>query len=173
MTQRGFPFDGGEGLAYELDWSLMARQWLLSGVIQGVLNQLATYADSSGMQVKIPSGHAWIRGHYYTNDAEVTQAIAAANVSNPRIDRIVLRIDYSANTIRIAVLQGTPAAIPAVPALTLTDSVYEFALAQVLVGTGVGLITAGNVTDERVYTSASSAGVSNDQIEAVWALGFL
>lgn len=151
MTQRGFPFDAGEGLAYELDWSQMAKRWLTSGIIDGELNELAVYGDSSGMQIKIPSGHAWVRGHYYTNDAEIIQAIAASNPTNPRIDRIVLRIDYAANTIRAVVLQGVAAGAPAAPALTLTDATYEFLLADIAVGAGVGLITAGNVTDQRVF----------------------
>lgn len=153
MTQRGFPFDAGEGLAYELDWSLMARLWARSGVVRGQLNELAVFADSSGMQVKIPSGHAWVRGHYYTNDAEVTQTITTPHATLARIDRIVLRIDYSANTIRLALLTGTAAASPAVPALTQTDSLYEYSLAQVNVAAGAGNIAAGNVVIDSTYVS--------------------
>jgi hypothetical protein len=154
MTQRGFPFDSGEGQTYELDWSLMARKWLPDGVFKGVLNELQVYGDSSGMLVKIRSGHAWVRGHYYLNDAEVTQPITAAHATLSRIDRIVLRIDYAANTIRIALLTGTAASSPVAPALTQNDTTYEFLLANVAVGPAVVLIAAGNVTDQRVYASA-------------------
>lgn len=161
MTQRGFPFDAGEGLAYELDWSLMARQWLTDGIIRGVGTELAVFADSTGMQVKIPAGDAWIRGHYYRNDAQVTQAISAANATNPRIDRVVLRIDYAANTIRIAVLTGVAAGSPVAPAVTQNDAIYEYSIATVAVGAAVGTIAAGNVTDTRGYVSGMQSTENN------------
>lgn len=151
MAERGYPFDAGEGLAYELDWSQMAKLWLTSGVIKSILNELEVYGDSSGMQVKVRTGHHWVRGHYYVNDAELTKAVAASHVTHPRIDTVVLRIDYAANTIRAIVLQGVAAASPAAPALTQNDAIYEWPLADVAVGAGVGLITAGNVTNRRVY----------------------
>jgi hypothetical protein len=154
MTQRGYPFDAGEGLAYELDWSLMAKKWRSDGVIQGIGTELAVFADSTGMQVKIPAGDAWVRGHYYHNDAQVTQAIAAANATNPRIDRIVLRIDYTANTIRIAALTGVAAGSPVAPAVTQNDAIYEYSLATVLVDAAVGTIAAGKVTSTRNYSAA-------------------
>lgn len=154
MTQRGYPFDAGEGLAYELDWSLMAKKWRADGIIQGVGTELAVFADSTGMQVKVPIGDAWVRGHYYRNDAQVTQAIAAANATNPRIDRIVLRIDYAANTIRIAAITGVPAGSPVAPAVTQNDAIYEYSLATVLVDAAVGTIAAGKVTNTRNYSTS-------------------
>ena len=41
-----------------------------NGVIDSYLNSLQVYADSSGMQVKVKSGGAWVKGEYYENDAE-------------------------------------------------------------------------------------------------------
>jgi hypothetical protein len=171
MTQRGFPFDSGEGQTYELDWSLMARKWLSDGVFKGVLNELQVYGDSSGMLVKIRSGHAWVRGHYYLNDAEVTQPITAAHATLSRIDRIVLRIDYAANTIRIALLTGTAASSPVAPALTQNDTTYEFLLANVAVGSAVVLIAAGNVTDQRTYAAAGGPLGAANSIYQVNAAG--
>jgi hypothetical protein len=154
MAERGFPFDAGEGLAYENDWSKMARRWIMDGIVRAIysgLNTLGVYGDSSGMQVKVPTGHAFVRGHYYINDTEKILTIAAANISNPRIDTVVLRVDYTANTVRSAVLTGAAAGSPSAPALTQNDLIYEWPLADVSVGTGVGVIAAGNVTDRRQF----------------------
>lgn len=77
--------------------------------------------------------------------------IGTANASNPRIDRVIIRLDWTANTIQLAVLRGTPATSPTAPALTQNSSRWEISLAQILVGANVSTIVAGNVTDERNY----------------------
>jgi hypothetical protein len=156
VAETAMPFDG---VFYnEADWAKMARLWLTTGVVSGELNSLAAYADSTGMQVKVPTGRAWIEGFYYENDAIKTLAISAADPSNPRIDRVVVRLDRTANTITAAVKTGTPAATPSAPALTQTSATWEIALAQVRVNAGVASIAAGDVTDER--TGSVGGGVS-------------
>ncbi len=154
MTQTYFPFDSGAGASItEAQWYQMARKWLGSGVLPDELDELEVYADSSGMQVKVKSGQAWMEGHFYESDAEETLAIAAADASNPRIDRVVVRLDRVANTIALAVVTGTAAASPSAPALTQNSSTWELALAQVSVSAGATSIAAGDVTDERSYAS--------------------
>jgi hypothetical protein len=150
MAQTYFPFDSGSGGSVtESQWGQMAQFWLSTGVLKGQLNQLNVFADSTGMQVKIDTGMAWVQGYYYKNDALVTLAIAAANATNPRIDRVVVRVDWTANTIQLAIIQGIPAASPTAPAVTQNNSIWEISLAQVLVGANVSTIAAGNITDER------------------------
>ena len=130
----------------------MARSWAQSGVTD-YANKLEVYGDSSGRQVKVKTGRACVRGHWYENTAEETVAIAANASGNPRIDRVVLRLDPSANSIVLAVVQGTPAGSPSAPSLTQTDvGTYELTLAKVAVANGASTITAGNVTDERAFT---------------------
>lgn len=152
MAQNSWPFVGGGGTAVNEDqWSIMARFWAQSGVTD-YANKLEVYGDSSGRQVKVKTGRACVRGHWYENTAEETVAIAANASGNPRIDRVVLRLDPSANSIVLAVVQGTPAGSPSAPSLTQTDvATYELTLAQVAVANGASTITAGNVTDERTY----------------------
>jgi hypothetical protein len=152
MAQNSWPFVGGGGTAVNEDqWSIMARFWAQSGVTD-YANTLEVYGDSSGRQVKVKTGRACVRGHWYENTAVETVAIAANASGNPRIDRIVLRLDPSANSIVLAVVQGTPAGSPSAPALTQTDvGTYELTLARVAVANGASTITAGNVTDERTY----------------------
>lgn len=152
MAQTYFPFDSGQGANItEAQWQKMAQYWLNTGVIKGVLNELLVYADSTGMQVKVKSGDAWINGHFYESDAEEILAIGTADSTNPRIDRVIIRLDWTANTIQLAVLQGTPAVSPLAPALTQNSSRWEISLAQVRVNAGVTTITAANITVERNY----------------------
>lgn len=131
----------------------MEPTWIGSGVIQGVGNEFAVYADSTGMHVKIPSGRAWLDGTMVNEDAaggDIVINIAAADPSNPRIDRVVIRRDFVNHTMTYVVLTGTPGVTP-VPSSTtrVAQGVWDLSLAQVRVNAAVVTIAASNVTDER------------------------
>jgi hypothetical protein len=163
MAQTSFPFENID--TSETQYSLLFRN-VGEGVIPSRYFQLEPYADSTGMNTKVKTGDALVRGHYYNSTVEVELAIAASDPSLPRIDRVVLRLDPSANTIILAVLQGVPDAAPAPLALTQTDGdVYEFPVALVSVEAGVTTIAPGNITDQRVIL-ASTATLQID-IEAL------
>lgn len=154
------PFDSGAGANVTEDtWRKFMLHMLgsQSGVIRGFDNGMATTGDSSGMQVKVATGQAWMRGHFGQNTAIKTVSIATSSPSNPRIDRIVLRVDFIGNTVGVFALTGTPAGSPTAPAVTQNTSLWETSLALVAVGTSVSNITAGNVTDDRVYTSSGAS----------------
>lgn len=158
MTQSSWPWDAaGQGLT-ESKWAEMMRNTLRDGVVSGFLNELIVTADSSAMNVKVDTGAALQQGFYFKNDALVTLTIAAANASLPRIDTIILRLDSGANSIVLAVKQGTPNASPTPPALTTqavsASFVYEKAIADVLVPAAAGVIASGNVTDRRIFASS-------------------
>jgi len=158
MTETYFPFDAGAGSSvYEAQWGTMMRHLLSTGVIRARnstfdLNLLEVYADGSALEVYVKTGSAFVDGFFYNTDAEVTKSISTADATNPRIDRVVLKLDRAANTITLAVLTGTPAASPVAPSLTQTTTgVYEMQLAQVYVGANVSVINASNITDERIF----------------------
>lgn len=156
MTQVFFPFDAGAGADVTEDgWTKMAELWIDSGVVSDIardpLNMLECYADATGLQVKVKSGKAWIVGHYYESTAEETLPIATADVTNPRIDLVILRIDWILNTIYLETLTGTPAAAPVAPTLTTSSTIHEMALAKVAVAASATTVASGDVTDERVY----------------------
>ncbi|MBT2727832.1 hypothetical protein J7E63_12875 [Bacillus sp. ISL-75] len=155
MTQSSYPFANSPILDAS-QWSKMAQNWLETGIIKGNLNELLVYADSTGMQVKAKSGQAWIKGHFFESDVEEVLAISTADSTNPRIDRVIVRLDWAENTIQLAVLQGVPAVSPSAPALTQNTSRWEISLAQVRVNANVSTITAGNITDERAFTRAQA-----------------
>lgn len=165
MAQTSWPFENID--TSETQFSQWARN-IGEGVKQNTLDELEVYADSTGMQVKVGAGQALVRGHYYQSTAEEVVAITASNPSNPRIDNIVLELDPSANSIILKAVAGTPGASPVAPTVTQTDGgIYQIKLAEVLVGTGVTTISAGNVTDTRpMLTSAADLAGSITALEA-------
>lgn len=152
MSEVSLPFDTS-AFPTEAVWSTYHKYLIPDGVLRAVDNELEGFGDSTGMQVKVRTGQAFVQGVYYANDAVKTIAVTAADPSNPRIDRIVLRLDWSANTVTAAVLAGTPAGSPSAPALTQTSSTWEIPIAQVAVAAGATGIAAANVTDDRQWTS--------------------
>ena len=146
----------------------MARLWLPTGPILGEDLGLEVFADSSGMQVKVRTGKGWVQGHYYETDATLTKSIAAADPTNPRDDRVVLRADFVNNLCEIAVLTGTPNASPTPPALTQSTSKWEVSLGKVRVDAAVGTIAANKVTDERqlvvLYNEIAKRKAANQDV---------
>lgn len=150
------PFDSGAGAnATEDTWRKMMRHvnGSASGVLRGIANEFQVYADSTGMQVKARTGECWLRGHWGESTVEKTMGIAAAHATLARIDRAVLRLDTVNNRIETDVLTGTAAASPAVPSLTQSSSIWETSLAKISVPAADTSIDAGQVTDDRTYTT--------------------
>jgi hypothetical protein len=162
MAQTSWPFENID--TSETQFSLWARN-MGEGPIFGRGLELETYSDSTGMNVKVKTGQALVRGHYYENTALETLTISAANISNPRIDRVILRLDPAANSIVLVVLAGTPASSPTAPAITQTDAgVYEISLARVLVPAAAVTILPADVTDERTIFKSWTGSISSDEI---------
>ncbi len=156
MTKVYYPFDDGAGSAVmEAEWSKMGSAWLRSGVIYDIANKLEVFGDSTGMQVKAKSGAVWLKGHYFESTAEETIALSVSDGSNPRIDLIVVRLDWSLNTIDFAVVTGTPAASPSVPSPVQTTTQWDLPLAKVLVDASTSTIAAGKVTDLREWAASN------------------
>ena len=128
-----------------------------NGVFTGVLNTLAVAeCDPVALAVRVNSGEGWINGFWYQNTAYLTKSLAAADVTHPRIDRIVLRLDtVTLLKISIEVLTGTPGAVPEAPTLTQTASTYEISLAQVSVLANATSVNNAKITDERTYAAVT------------------
>lgn len=133
------------------DMSAYFKGLISRGVVQN-LGQGLRVMSSSGMTVNMGTGKAYFSdGKWFENDAAYPLPLAAADVTNPRIDRIVLRSDKSAATRDgfVVIKTGTPNASPAAPELTNTDQIEEISLAQIRVNANASLITSANITDER------------------------
>jgi hypothetical protein len=108
----------------------------------------------------VPGSLAGTQGTYVCiNDAAVQLTIATADGTNDRIDVVVATVRdafYSGanNDWLLQVVTGTPATIPVLP--TLPDN--SLTLAEVLVQSGVTVITDADITDRRLL-SVSSGGL--------------
>ncbi|MES2155947.1 MAG: hypothetical protein V4510_12505 [bacterium] len=135
-------------------WQNFAPYYFADGVIQGVLNSCAVLQHAPpGMSVDVGTGYAFIQGVYGQNGSTKNLAISAANATNPRIDRVVLRVDTVAQDMEVLVLTGTAAASPSAPAIVRSATQTDYSLAQILVNTTVTSIVTANITDERQYAS--------------------
>jgi hypothetical protein len=154
MAQSSWPFENID--TSETQFSQWARQ-IGEGIRKDYSSELEVTADGSGMSVDVLAGQALVRGHYYDNSATETVTIPNADLTNPRIDTVVLRLDPSANSIVLAVVQGTPASSPVAPSLTQSEAnVYELPLADVAVAAAAVVISSGNLTDRRLILTPVS-----------------
>lgn len=138
-------------------------------VSNGVFYMVATnlqVSQASGLAVNVAAGSAWINGYRYENTDDLNMPLTTANGSNPRIDRIVIRLNQISRSIQLAAVAGTPAATPVAPALTRTSDVYELGIADVLVSAAATSIVANNITDTRLNTDL--CGLINSLVSAVY-----
>lgn len=109
-------------------------------------------------------GAAMVQGIAYISTATESFIIAVNSSGNPRIDTVILRADYALQTVRLAVLQGTPAASPSAPALTQSANVmWEIPLADIAVVDSFVTITNANITPRHEWVNAAN-GVYLDNI---------
>lgn len=117
----------------------------------------------AGLNTELEIGAAFVEGYMYRSTEPIEFTHAPGNLSFPRIDRIVIRLDRSLSerSIRAFVKEGVPATNPQAPALQRDDIVYELSLAQVRVNAGAS--TIATVTDERLNESV--CGISTSTLE--------
>jgi hypothetical protein len=162
------PFDAGDGAnVMESTWRKMMKHVTMGrdGVLKGNGLDLEVFGDSSGMQVKVRTGECWIRGHWGEVTSTKTITLTAAHATLSRIDRAILRCDFSDNNIELDVLAGTAASSPVAPAVTQDSSIWEVSLATISVPATDTSIGSNQVTDARFYANASYARyyASSDQ----------
>lgn len=150
MAERSYPFV--DGLTTDAEFSAMFDVLQGSGVVEPT--GLLVTAASTGLNVKVAKGSAFVRGHFYTSTAQKTLAIDPGDAS-PRIDAVVARLEYgTVKSITTAVIKGTPAASPVAPSLeATTDSKYDLLLGLVTVPANAATISASNVNDARSFAS--------------------
>ena len=146
------------------------RDFLMPGVIQGIGTNFAVTQRGAGanMSVDVAAGRALVNitntnltpsktyNVYFDSDAVENVAITAADLSNPRIDIICLKVDVSqnpdsgsGNIATIIAVAGTPSGSPAVPATPANC----LKLAHVAVAASAASIVNANVTDSRTYVT--------------------
>ncbi|WP_067967549.1 hypothetical protein [Nocardiopsis trehalosi] len=109
--------------------------------------QAAPLPDSSGVTVQ--PGFAQINGYSALLDAQDTVTAPANASALPRLYRVVIRHDVGARTAVAAILEGTPASSPQLPAVTRTDTIWEEPLGRFRRNGNGGPITS--FQDDRVF----------------------
>jgi len=131
------------------DWAAYFGSIIGNGVFPQPSNGLQV-EKYSGMYLKVQPGKAWINGYFYTATTLVSLSLSAANGSQDRIDRVVLRWNRVNREIKLAVKAGVPAATPVGADLQRDADIYELCLAEVYVTAGVTKIDQANITDKRL-----------------------
>ncbi len=121
------------------------------GVIVGYGNSLSV-SNPAGSTIRVPTGAAIVHGVWYENTAQADytpgDGTYPALPTDNQIHRVVLRKNWTAQTVRIAFISGTDAVAPTTPSLTQSDgATWEIPLAQFQVSSA-GAISS--FTDQRV-----------------------
>lgn len=153
-AEKYFPFRSvsGDRKYSAEDWAAYFALFLSNGVFYSSADRLKVTAYE-GMKVKVGKGAGFIAGRMYMLEADTTITLDTADGALNRIDRIVLRCDYTNRRITIAVKKGSYSASPTAQELTRDADAYELALADVYVAAGVVTITTANITDQRLNTA--------------------
>jgi hypothetical protein len=156
------PFDSGAGAnVTESTWRSFMKRPTVSGVLHNTTNEMQVYGDSTGMQVKVKTGEAWIEGHWGALTAEKTLPIAAAHASLTRYDMAVARADFVNNRLEVDILTNTAGTL-VLPSVTRNSSIWEIPLSVVKVSPAVSTIAAADVLEARQWGGPPAATVTDD-----------
>lgn len=157
MAEISYPFNtdsagGGSKLVSQVQWQVIAKMWGGDRVDFTLTN--TSYSASglpfaasvvNGRQVQVQPGNAWVGGFYYSLTASKTVDIAANTTSMTRLDLVVIRVDMTAGSANLAVLQGSPSANPAAPALRRQPGgIWEMALYVAVAGPNNTAVTVSS-----------------------------
>lgn len=121
------------------------------GVLFGVDNSLAVSTTGVTRQISVASGAAIVNGKFYKSDSAVLFTLDLTPSS--RVDRVVLRGAYSAQTVRLAILKGTDGSASPT-ALTQNDgTTWEVLIANVALNSSNVL----TITDSRTFAKTPAA----------------
>ncbi|GGK13264.1 hypothetical protein GCM10010124_02310 [Pilimelia terevasa] len=148
MPITAYPFEDVE--TNETDYSRLFRELQDSGIADSIGGPgFAVSADSAGLKANIQPGFGLLRGHA-VRSTDIESVELSAGTGAARVDRVVLRLDPAENSIRPAVVEGTPGG--GLPALTQSDTgIFEEPLARINVGPTAASIAPENVVDDRNF----------------------
>lgn len=148
-----FPFDSGPGAnSAEAQWRDMMENMMSTGIIVQGSSMDATNGEcavsiGTGLQVKVATGRAWIRGHLFKHTDDDHYISIPENISGAtRKDLVVIRADFTNNLISYELLLNTSQPIQ-------NASIYDLPLAEVSVGNGVTSFVSTDIVDRRVSSN--------------------
>ena len=126
--------------------------FISNGVFGGKMGALQVVLNTGNFGVNVQSGQGFINGYWYQSDTAVAFALVPSN-PQPRIDSIVLRLDFITRSIKLAMLTGTPSASPNAPILTRNENTWELRLANINIPANATSIMPQNIIDTRLDTN--------------------
>ena len=146
------------------DFNYLLRKLISNGGFASPSNNLQVTAGT-GMNIIIKKGEARLDWKWFISDSDEILQIDAADVSLNRMDRIVIRIDFTARTIGFAIKKGTGATNPIIPDIQRDTTMFELGLAVVSVPKQTTALTQSLITDTRL--DAGVCGVVTGLIDQV------
>lgn len=125
-------------------------EWLNHFFTTGVFSGELQVTAVSGMDIKVGSGYANLKGKVRFFDSASTYTLATAGATYPRIDTVVVERNDTDRKISIKVVTGTyNGSSPSPTAPVRSAAIYQIVLAQIYVAAGATKITQENITDTR------------------------
>ena len=159
--------DNGDRV-YDADsFSEWLRPFFKTGVFNGELQVLA----SSGMEVIVDTGNAFIEGKLKKFDSQTTLTVEQASANSTRIDAVVCRRNDTNRDFTLMVVKGSTVA----PLPVRENGIYDIVLAHITVPASAVEIKQENITDTRMNGELCGWVVSNveevdfDQVTTQWA----
>lgn len=121
-----------------------------NGIFVNPSDCLQILAVGDSMKIIVRPGKAWINGRYLVNDENFEYTLSPGDATMNRIDRIVVRCDYTERKMSVSVKKGALSASPIAPTLKRDADAYELALADVYVAKGALTIVQSAITDTRL-----------------------
>lgn len=143
------------------------RPFFKTGVFNGELQVLA----SSGMEVIVDTGNAFIEGKLKKFDSQTTLTVEQASANSTRIDAVVCRRNDTDRDFTLMIVKGTTVA----PLPVRENGIYDIVLAHITVPASAVEIKQENITDTRMNADICGWVVSNveevdfSQVTAQWA----
>ena len=143
------------------------RPFFKTGVFNGELQVLA----SSGMEVIVDTGNAFIEGKLKKFDSQTTLTVEQASANSTRIDAVVCRRNDTDRDFTLMIVKGTTVA----PLPVRENGIYDIVLAHITVPASAVEIKQENITDTRMNADICGWVVSNveevdfSQVSAQWA----
>lgn len=138
-------------------------QFISNGVFPNPSTNMQVLVKN-GMQIKVSTGVCYIDGYMGWVENEEVFEIEESDIQ-PRIDRIVARLNLEDRSINLFVKKGIASANPIVPDLQRDYDIYELALADVRINANVIEIKQENITDLRLNTEV--CGIVANQLQHV------
>jgi hypothetical protein len=159
-----------------LQFSRLFEGIIRDGVFSTVGGSLMVVA-ASNLTVNISPGRAWFNNTWTNNDALLPLTLDPAEAILNRYDAIVLEVAPDERENRFKIVKGTPATNPIKPVMVKSGGIYQYPLAYIYVGKGVGSISQANIsnavgTTECPFITGAMQQVTTNDIVAQWESEF-